>query len=195
MSNEMLKQDTQEFEYNDKLKDIVFKFVNPSSNNISATALVNILSEIYKSEEPSKANEQLEKLNKIEKNLEAIRAKSGNNLSKIQALQTTIDSLRETIKKSDDALHSRIDDVIEHYDYRMDKLEKLAILQLNNRERRDRSFSIKVHQYADYSREDGEPPKVKHIYERILKPCLEDACRNGEIDEVPAIRYKFGPKI
>ena len=188
----MSKQDNNESACNEKLKNIVFKYANQSQDTISATALVNILSKLHKGEVCSKASEQLEKLDKIEKNLEAVRARGTENQEKIEALQNTLETIRDSIKKSNEALHTRMDDMIEHYDYRMEKLEKLAtlsILQNNGRERRDRCFSIKVHQYADYSRQDQGPIQIKHIFERILKPCLMDAHRKGEIDEVPEFWY------
>ena len=80
-----------------------------------------------------------------------------------------------------------MDEMVIHYDHRVDKLEKLSmfqILQLNNRERRDRSFSLKVHNFIDYS--IAGQHQLKHIFDTILKPSMEDAFKKGELEEVPA---------
>ena len=175
-----------ESESSDKIKDIVFQYANRSNGNIGATVLVNILSKIMKGENNFNTSDQLDRIKKIEDDLELFKQGGGDNQEKIQAIQDSIDNLKSSIQKSDLALKTKVDEMIIHYDNRVEKLEQLStlqILQINERERRDRSFSIKVHNYADYS--TSGQPLVQHIFDKLLKPCLIDANKHGELDEVP----------
>jgi hypothetical protein len=174
----------------DTIKSAVFEYANKSgSNNINATALVNILSKLLKGESFS-TDDQLNRISKLEKDLETVRKRGGENDDLIRDFQENIDNLKKTVQKSDQALKDKMDMMILHYDSRVKKLEQLStlqILQINSRERRDRSFSIKIHNYADLTM-TGQP-QVQHIYEKLLKPCLEEAHKRGELDEVPSTWY------
>ena len=55
-----------------------------------------------------KSSAQLNKLNNIESNLKAIKV-TDENSTKIQALQESIEALKDTIKKSNEKLNARID--------------------------------------------------------------------------------------
>ena len=132
-----------ESESSDKIKDIVFQYANRSNGNIGATVLVNILSKIMKGENNFNTSDQLDRIKKIEDDLELFKQGGGDNQEKIQAIQDSIDNLKSSIQKSDSALKTKVDEMIIHYDNRVEKLEQLStlqILQINERERRDRSF-------------------------------------------------------
>ena len=64
-----------------------------------------------------KSSAQLNKLNNIESNLKAIKVTDANS-TKIQALQESIEALKDTIKKSDEKLNARIDQACDYFQKR-----------------------------------------------------------------------------
>ena len=64
-----------------------------------------------------KSSAQLNKLNNIESNLKAIKV-TDENSTKIQALQESIEALKDTIKKSDEKLNARIDQACDYFQKR-----------------------------------------------------------------------------
>ena len=246
---------SEEEEFRNSVRSTVHQYVKAGSNSVSPTALTNILRDAV-GNPLGKLNQRMSSmevtLSHILKGINNITAgqgvANGDLVDKLDKVEISVKKVAAIIPKMSeiminnlDSFQWQIDQCIESFNERMAKMQRLQVhhlCRLNEREQRSRSWSVRVHNFVDFSmtgadgtgsaaaevdksdgtyrdeREDQEtdaakkddstqPPedvepqkrKFKHkantdaiIYEKIIRPSLEIAKQNGEIDVVPEMK-------
>jgi hypothetical protein len=119
----------------------------------------------------------------MDKGFEDLR---GELLSRIEDNEKRIDSLESRFNEMAKRFESKIDDAIKKLNDRMTRSENLSMytyLAINSREQRQRGFSVRATWYVDLA-EKGKLTARK-IYQKIIRPALEEALAEGEIEWLP----------
>ena len=194
----------------EQVRSIVFKYSSATQQSISSSVLLNILTEasaisLTKNNEMAAAtsdqmttsiqvqlNTISSAISEIQKNLGLAHSNSGENNKKIRELDTKIETMQSNVRSSIQNMEDKIDEAISSFNLRASKLEKLTCLSLlkaNERERRQRCFSCKVHYYYDSTLVDSDgkkrEAKLSDIFDRIIRPALVEAKEQGVIEWVP----------